>query len=117
MTKDLCFDVRNARHRVEIQSPSDTPDAVGGVDRTWNTYATVYAAIRPKSAVERRIAAQAELTVSHEIEIRHRSDVEHEDRIKFGSRLFSVVGIRNPLERDVVLRIDALEKTPTTAVL
>lgn len=48
------------RHRVEIQEPSDSRDAHGGITRTWNTVATRWARIEPLSGRELFQAQQVE---------------------------------------------------------
>ena len=98
------------RHRVEIQRASSAPqDSYGQPIPVLATIATVWAAIRPLTARELLAAQQVQAEVSHKITIRY-TDIKHTDKMKFGTRLFSVVGIRNLDERKEELEITALEK-------
>ena len=86
--------------RIELQSPVDVSDGMGGVTRAWNLEGIVWAAIWPVSATERIQANAPTLVISHRVRIRYRSDIKPDWRIKYGNRFLSVVSIINSNEAD-----------------
>ena len=97
------------RRRVQLQSPTDSPDSYGQPTRSWVTYATVWAQVVPLAADEVSIANQQGLTITHRVTIRHRTDVSAEHRVLLGSRELNIKGLRNLDERGIVLELDAEE--------
>ncbi len=97
------------RHRLELQSPTDSVDSYGQPTRTWSTYATVWGKVMPVSAGESQLANQQQSDITHRVLIRHRSDVTAEHRILFGSRELNIRGVRDTEERGISLEIDAEE--------
>lgn len=86
--------------RVILQTASRSLTASGGATETWADTATVWAAIRPQSGVDRYEAQQTKGTLAVEIEIRYRS-VNAQQRFKYGSRLFYIIAPpTNPDERN-----------------
>lgn len=55
-------------HRIQIQEPSDSRDAHGGITRTWSTVATVWGRIEPLSGRElfeaQKVESQARVKIS-----------------------------------------------------
>lgn len=90
-------------HRVEIQSFTETRDAYGGVTKTPVTDATVWARVSPLSGREYWQAAQVQSETTHEIEIRYRTRPEAKQRVLWGSRVFEILSVINPEERNVKL--------------
>ena len=80
------------RHRVTIQSKTDTPDGMAGFTTTWATFATVFGAIWPTSAKELILNQQLRGTVTHRVRIRYLAGVTSGMKILFGSRIFNIVG-------------------------
>ena len=76
------IDAGKLRHRVTIQSYTETQDTTtGAITKVWNTFATVWASIEPLSAKE-FIAAQAEQSkISLRITIRYLKNLEPKMRI------------------------------------
>ena len=98
------------RHRVVLQAKSVTRDAMGGEVITWVDQATVWAAIEPLNARELVAAQQVQPELSTRISIRHRSDVTAEWRVKYGTRIFAIVGPPiNPKMRNEWLSIPCTE--------
>lgn len=102
------------RHRVELQSKTEARDAVGGFSHTWATEATVYASIEPVRAADTQEAQQIEHRVTHTIWIRHRTDIQPDWRVRFGSRIFNIIG--GPLakfsERSIMQELRVVEVDP-----
>lgn len=85
-------------HRVTLQRPGGTSDALGERQTTWTDVATVWASVMPTSTTERNIAAQAHSFVTHRITIRYGSEwstIDASWRIKFGTRYMPIEGVRN----------------------
>lgn len=58
------------RHRVAIQEPVETRDDHGGITRTWNTIATVWASVEPLSGTELYEAQQVQSRVTVRVRMR-----------------------------------------------
>ena len=99
------------RHRVVIQTVTQTPDGAGGFTENWTTAATVWASIQPANGRERWVAGQMETHVTHRIECRYNSAITTAMRILWGARVFDVVEVLNIEERNILMRIMAVEGT------
>ncbi len=97
------------RHRLALQSATDSTDSYGQPTRSWATYATVWGKVLPVTAGESQLANQQQADITHRITIRHRADVTAEHRILFGSRTLNIRGVRDLEERGITLEIDAEE--------
>ena len=64
------IDPGRLRHRLVLQEPVDTADDAGGVTRSYQTAATVWAAIAPLATHESVSAAEPGATLTHRITIR-----------------------------------------------
>mgnify|MGYP003319976012 CR=1 FL=1 len=101
------------RHRVTIQSPTATVDTGGGRSIAWGTLKEVFADIQPVSASYKYKHGQETEEVTHKVIIRHRTDIGTNYRIKFGTRIFNIMGIINPDERDRFLELNCTEGAAT----
>lgn len=101
------------RHRVTIQSPTRSVDARTGQRSpgSWADVATVWAAVWPRATREGEIAGRQEQTITHEVRMRYTPALNAECRLKFGTRILSIVGVDNVDERNRELRITAKEQT------
>lgn len=104
--------IGNLRHRFELQQPSPSPDGAGGIDVTWTPVATLWAALKPISAVEIDNADGRECRVTHEIVLRHRPGVSTAMRFIAGARVFDIRGVNDPTETGFWLRCLVEERTP-----
>ena len=86
--------------RIELQSPVDVSDGMGGASRTFKLEGIVWSAIWPVSATERIQANAPTLVISHRVRIRYRDDIAPDWRIKYRHRYFSIVSIVNANEAD-----------------
>jgi SPP1 family predicted phage head-tail adaptor len=80
------------RHRVTIESATRTSDGAGGATVAWEPIAEVWAAIWPRTVDEDFTLDRVAGTASHDIWIRYRADVKPDMRIRFGTRLFDILG-------------------------
>lgn len=101
------------RHRVTLQQPSETPDGAGGVTRTWQDVATLWAEIEALSANESVEAARLVSGITHRITLRYRSGVTAQMRVSFDGRVFNIRSVTNLLERDIILEVLAEEGVAT----
>lgn len=99
------------RHRVEIQSDGGSQDATGQKVPSWSTTATVWASIEPVSGREYLAAGQFNAEVSHFVVMRYDSTitVTPANRLKFGSRYFAIISVRNVEERGRMLELGCKE--------
>lgn len=96
------------RHKVVIESPSGSRDAVGERTTVYTHVATDYASITPLNAQERLAGAQAHMIVTHEVIVRYHSGLASIDngwRITHGARYLFVESVYNVEERNRSLRL------------
>jgi SPP1 family predicted phage head-tail adaptor len=98
------------RHRVTIQTLTETSDGQGGQTQSWATLATVWGKLEPVKASEKAFAQRLQYARSHVLWIRHRTDISmltgNMNRIQFDSRTWQIKGIRRPDERKFFLILD-----------
>jgi SPP1 family predicted phage head-tail adaptor len=97
------------RHRVQLQSPTNTTDAGGGITQAWTTIANVYCSIEPKTGSESFRQGQVQDRTTHEIAMRYRSNISTKYRILFGSRTLNIRHIKNLYEKDRFLVLECSE--------
>lgn len=98
----------NLRHRVVLQSPDGSRDAVGERTTTWTDVATVWASVNPLTVRELLAAGQVQSEVSHRVRIRHSAAVAAIDaswRVLFGARVLVIQGVRNIEEAGVEIEL------------
>lgn len=88
------------RHRIVIQSPTETINSYGEREQTWATFATVWASIEPMRGRELLEAQQINAELSVKIRIRYLASVKPKYRISWDSRTFEINSIANIEERD-----------------
>jgi SPP1 family predicted phage head-tail adaptor len=91
------------RHRIELQTKSEPEglDGYGEPTESWTTLKTVWASIEPASGKQLFVAQQVQAEVSHVVTIRYYDGFGPTNRVKFGTRIFSVNFVRNVDERNV----------------
>lgn len=88
-------------HKVQLQSSDDVKNELGEVEKTWSTFANVWASIEPLTGREILQYQQLNAELSHRIVIRHHSSVNPKCRIKFGMRIFDINVSLNLEERNI----------------
>jgi SPP1 family predicted phage head-tail adaptor len=83
--------------RLALEAPVETPDGAGGVTRSYQEIATLWAAVEPVAARGEVVAIQSGQTITHRIVIRRRADISTRHRLRDGGRVFRIVTVR---ERD-----------------
>jgi len=97
------------RHRVTIQSATNTSDGMGGYTEAWGNLDTVWAAIEPFKGDERYEVQKLEADLSHKIILRYRSGILPNMRINFDSKVFEIIYIINRDERNIELELHCRE--------
>ena len=87
------------RHRVALQTVTETRDAVGGVVESWATTATVWAAVEPLRGREFYQARAEQAGVDTRIRIRYRSGITPKMRISWGSHVYDIEAVIEPDSR------------------
>lgn len=93
------------RHRIALQSASDSQGEYGYVEKTFSTYATVWASVEPLSGRELLSSQQMHAETTHRIRLRYLATVVATDRISFDSRTFEIVGRINSKEVNRMLEL------------
>jgi SPP1 family predicted phage head-tail adaptor len=104
------MDIGKLRHKVSFQNYATAQDDAGQPVKTWSTYDSVWAWIRPLSGREKMAAQQPVAEMSHEITIRYHGSITVNDRIKYGSRYFYINFIGNYDENNAFMKIICREK-------
>lgn len=88
------------RHRINIESISETKDDFGGHSQSGNNVETRSASIEPLSGRELTYAQGIASEASYKITIRWRDGIDTQHRIKFGNRIFHILAKLNTDERN-----------------
>ena len=91
------------RHRVTVEGLTETQDASGDVVKSYTVLGSVWAAIEPLSGREYFQAQQVVSEATSRIRLRYLPGVVPSSRVLFGSRVFDVLHVANPEERNVEL--------------
>ncbi len=76
---------------------------------TWIDQFSVWAAIKPMVGNRRYLAQQIDARISGTVIVRYRADIIPSMRIKYGTRYFEIISVRNPDEANEMLEIDYAE--------
>lgn len=98
------------RSRITFQEPIETRDNYGSVTITWSDVATISASMWPISGKEYVSMAQTQSAVTTRIWLRYRVDLNTKMRIKFKDRIFNILQIINPDERNIMLEMVCAEE-------
>ena len=97
------------RHRVTLRRRAVARDTYGAEIFTWNTYATIWAAIEPLQGNERTQSQQVVAEETSKVIIRFVSGVKANDRVYFGTRILDINAVINPAERNEYLELRCTE--------
>lgn len=101
------------RHYITIETPTRNGDGQKGYSFSWSTLADVWADIRPTSSSDRFSQNHVYNGTSHQVEIRSLAGVTTKERIKFGTRYFTISGVVNEDERNQRMTLSCDELQPT----
>lgn len=98
----------NLKHKIVIQTYSETQNDFGEVIKGWADFKTAYASIIPLSAKEFfKAGVQAEAT--HKVEVRYLKDIDPKMRVLYGTRVFSIESVINIREANKTLQLICTE--------
>ncbi|NWG24475.1 MAG: phage head closure protein [Pseudorhodoplanes sp.] len=104
------IDPGHLNRRLALEAPLETPDGAGGVVRSYDTVATLWAQVTPVSARGEVEAERLGGAVTHLIRIRRSPDVTTRHRFRDGATLYRIVSIRDRDGRGRFLDIAAEER-------
>lgn len=90
----------SANTRIVVQEPSETADAYGGRDVTWNELFSLWAVVEPMTGKEIYVSAQQQSRVDARILIRYQASLSDtttaaRNRVAVGTRLYNIAAVRN----------------------
>jgi len=97
------------RHKITIQSATETSDGMGGFTEVWSDHTTAWGQVIPVKGLEALEHRKLEHENVHRIWIRYQGGITAKMRISWGDRIMRIIGIRNPEERNSMLEIMAEE--------
>jgi SPP1 family predicted phage head-tail adaptor len=95
--------------RLTLEAPVETGDGAGGVTRSHQAVATLWASVEPVAASGGVEAGALGATVTHRIRVRFSADITLRHRFRDGSRVYRIASMRERNSR--FLDIDAEERT------
>lgn len=101
------------RQRLTLQQQQNTADGAGGVTRSWQDLATLWAEVIPLHGREAPDAQKLTAFATHRITMRYRNDVSADKRFLLGSRALNIRTVKDIGERHRLLEILAEEGAPT----
>jgi SPP1 family predicted phage head-tail adaptor len=93
--------VGQLRQRVTLQAPVDAPDDIGGAERSFTSFAQVWASVETRGSQEQFTEQRLEQSRRFAVTIRWRNDVTSQMRIVLRGRLLV---IRSVEDRDETRR-------------
>lgn len=111
------MEIGKLKHRLTIQSATETKDALGQVTRTWSDIASRWGQITPLQGRELERARQLANDVTHKVILRYYAGLSTLHRFKFEtSRFLNISVVVNTDEHDEEMTVLATEKTlPVTS--
>ncbi len=84
------------RRRLVLEAAVATPDGVGGVTRTYQTVAALWAQVEWLSGGEHWRRGRPEQAATHRVTMRWREGVDAGQRLRDGERLFDIRAVADP---------------------
>jgi len=96
------MNIGKLRHRVVIETPTDTRTDAGSTTQAWATHAILWARILETGSGETVTAAQTQTKTTHKVQVRHLDTITAKMRV-------------NDSDKSRILNIVAIEGDPTDA--
>lgn len=96
--------------RLVLEAPVEDADGAGGVTRSFEAVATMWAAVAPVSAAREIEAARLGARVTHRLHLRFADDITTRHRFRDGQRIYRIVTLRDRDGRRRFLEIEAEER-------
>lgn len=98
------------RHRIDIETLTNTPDEFGGEAGAWSAFASnVPASYEPLTGKEFFAAKQENSQVQARFRIRYQAGIVPAMRVNFGGRLFNIESVIDPRGGNRELQLMAVE--------
>ena len=94
----------NLKHKITIQSYTETQNDFGEVIKGWSDFKTLYASITPLTAKE-FFKSGVFNEVTHKIEMRYTQGIKPKMRVLYGDREFSIESVINIREANKTLQL------------
>lgn len=104
------IDPGRLRRRLVLEAPVETADDTGGVEVAYTAVATVWGAVSPRRALEAVEADAAGADVSYRIVVRAGPEITTRHRLRLGTRVFRIAGVRDLDATGRFRAIDAEER-------
>lgn len=101
------------RHRLTIQQFSVAKNSYGEDIKTWTDYHSCWGSVEPLIGREFWDSQQIVPEVETRMRIRYKSGIGPTMRISYDDRIFEILGIKNPDERNIMLEL-MVKENPTT---
>lgn len=95
--------IGSLKYRIVLQKKMITEDALKQQTEVWTDFAYVWARIEPLSGREYFAAQQINSEISVRVTIRYLPGITTGTRVVFGGRIFDVLSVVNPEERNISL--------------
>jgi SPP1 family predicted phage head-tail adaptor len=105
----LLKDIGALNRRLVLEAPVETGDGAGGVVRTYEAAATLWAQVVPVSARSDVAADSFGAMARFRIVIRPRGNIATRHRLREGTRVYRIIAMRETVDRRF-LEIDAEER-------
>lgn len=97
--------------RLVLEAPVEAPDGQGGVTRSFESVATLWASVVPVGARNAFDADAAGVDVTHRVVLRRNPGITPRHRFRDGTTIYRIVALRERdarqfLQIDVVQRLD-----------
>lgn len=102
-------DIGALNRRLVLEAPAESGDSAGGVVRSYEATATLWAQITAVAASGDVAADSLGATLRHRIVIRARNGISTRHRLRDNARIYRIVALRESAERRF-LEIDAEER-------
>lgn len=106
------MDIGRLRHRITLENYKLVQDGIGVERKQWHSLVTVWASVEPLSGREYFATAAEKGEVTARITIRYQKNISPTMRVRFGERLFEVVSVINPQEKNIQLILMCKEIVP-----
>ena len=98
--------IGHLRHQIELQKPTNTRDAGGGITESFTTLANLFAKIENKRGTESLRQGQVKEQTTHVFTIRYRKDIGTNYRILYDDDFYNIRYINNIDHRDRYLEVE-----------
>ena len=87
------------RHQIIIEHHTEVTDEFGQAIKTWATFVTPFAAVKPLRGQELFASQQYNAKITTRIRTRYMANITADMRVSFGGRLFNIESVIDPDER------------------